>query len=122
VSSPRSEFLAGIRAELPLLLGVTPFGLIYGTLALQAGIPAAPALAMSSIVLAGSAQFVATQLFSAGDPAAVILPAGTLDLSAGNERLLAATLAGLVAWRANNALLTIGLGMAALWILQWVRP
>ena len=73
MSSPRSEFLAGIRAELPLLLGVTPFGLIYGTLALQAGIPAAPALAMSSLVLAGSAQFVATQLFSAGAPAAVIL-------------------------------------------------
>lgn len=73
MSSPRSEFLAGVRAELPLLLGVTPFGLIYGTLALQAGIPAAPALAMSSIVLAGSAQFVATQLFGVGAPAAVIL-------------------------------------------------
>lgn len=71
--SPKSEFAAGVKAELPILLGVVPFGLIYGALALQAGIPAAPALAMSSIVLAGSAQFVATQLFSAGTPGVVIL-------------------------------------------------
>ncbi len=69
----RSEFVAGVNAELPILLGVIPFGLIYGALALQAGIPAAPALAMSSIVFAGSAQFVATQLFSAGAPALVLL-------------------------------------------------
>lgn len=71
--SPKLEFVAGVKAELPILLGVLPFGLIYGALALQAGIPAAPALAMSSIVLAGSAQFVAAQLFSAGAPAAVLL-------------------------------------------------
>lgn len=71
--SPKSEFVAGVKAELPILLGVLPFGLIYGALALQAGIPAAPALGMSSIVFAGSAQFVATQLFGAGTPGAVIL-------------------------------------------------
>ena len=71
--SPKSEFVAGVEAELPILLGVLPFGLIYGALALQAGIPPTPALAMSSIVFAGSAQFVATQLFSAGTPGAVTL-------------------------------------------------
>lgn len=71
--SPRSEFFSGVRAELPILVGVLPFGLIYGALAIQAKIPARPALAMSSIVLAGSAQFVATQLLGAGAPAAVIL-------------------------------------------------
>ncbi|MBI2973103.1 MAG: AzlC family ABC transporter permease [Armatimonadetes bacterium] len=68
-----SAFLAGITAELPILLGVVPFGLIYGVLALQAGIPAAAALGMSSILFAGSAQFVATQLFGAGVPGAVLL-------------------------------------------------
>ena len=71
--TPRREFAAGIRAELPILLGVLPFGLIYGALALQAGIPAAPALAMSSIVFAGSAQFVATQLIAAGTPVGLLL-------------------------------------------------
>ncbi len=71
--TPRREFAAGIRAELPILLGVLPFGLIYGALALQAGIPAAPAMAMSSIVFAGSAQFVATQLIAAGTPIGLLL-------------------------------------------------
>ncbi|HEX9533552.1 MAG TPA: AzlC family ABC transporter permease [bacterium] len=71
--TPRREFAAGIRAELPILLGVLPFGLIYGALALQAGIPAAPAMAMSSIVFAGSAQFVATQLIAVGTPIGLLL-------------------------------------------------
>jgi predicted branched-subunit amino acid permease len=72
-SSPRAEFAAGVKAEVPLLFGVLPFGLIYGALALQAGIPPMAALAMSSIVLAGSAQFVGTQLFAAGAPGALII-------------------------------------------------
>src|SRR2546425_9045203 len=72
-SSPRAEFAAGARAEVRLLPGVLPFGLIYGALALQAGIPPMAALAMSSIVLAGSAQFVGTQLFAAGAPGALII-------------------------------------------------
>jgi len=69
----RSEFFAGLRAELPILLGVVPFGMIYGALAVGAGLPPEAALAMSSIVFAGSAQFVATQLFGAGTPWLVIL-------------------------------------------------
>ena len=71
--SPRAEFAAGAKAEVPVLFGVLPFGLIYGALALQAGIPPMAALAMSSIVLAGSAQFVGTQLFAADAPGALII-------------------------------------------------
>ena len=71
--SPRSEFLAGVKAELPILLGVLPFGLIYGVLASGAGLPASLALAMSSIVFAGSAQFIAAQLIGAGAPALVLI-------------------------------------------------
>lgn len=56
------EFLAGIRSELPLLLGVFPFGMIYGVLALGAGLSPAPAQAMSSVIFAGSAQFMTAQL------------------------------------------------------------
>jgi len=50
----------------------------------------------------------------------VLKPAGTLDISAGNPRLLAGVLAVLVAWRTKNVLLTIGVGLAALLILQAV--
>jgi len=66
--SPRAEFWAGVRAELPILLGVIPFGLIYGVLTHSVGLPPYLALAMSSVVFAGSAQFVATQLIGAGAP------------------------------------------------------
>jgi 4-azaleucine resistance transporter AzlC len=69
----RSEFLAGVIAELPLLLGVFPFGMIYGVLALQSGISPAPAQAMSSILFAGSAQFIAAQLFGQAVPVPVIV-------------------------------------------------
>jgi 4-azaleucine resistance transporter AzlC len=71
--SPRAEFVAGVKAELPILLGVIPFGLIYGVLASGTGLPASLALAMSSIVFAGSAQFIATQLIGAGAPALVLI-------------------------------------------------
>jgi 4-azaleucine resistance transporter AzlC len=69
----RMAFLTGVKAELPILVGVMPFGMIYGVLALGAGLPPAAAQAMSSIVFAGSSQFIATQLFAANAPALVIL-------------------------------------------------
>jgi len=69
----RREFLAGVKAELPILLGVSPFGMIYGVLALSAGLPATLAFAMSSVVFAGSAQFVGAQLMGTGAPGIVIL-------------------------------------------------
>jgi branched-subunit amino acid transport protein len=52
----------------------------------------------------------------------LLRPGGTLDVSFGNIRLLAGVLAALVAWRTKNVLLTIGVGMAALWVLQVVIP
>ena len=48
----------------------------------------------------------------------LLRPQGRLDLSPGNVRLLAGLLAALVAWRTKNILLTIAVGMGALWILQ----
>ena len=68
-----SEFLSGVKAELPILLGVAPFGMIYGALAISAGLPAGMAQAMSAIVFAGSAQFIAAQLIGGGAPALVLL-------------------------------------------------
>jgi branched-subunit amino acid transport protein len=45
----------------------------------------------------------------------LLLREGALAISPGNPRLLAGILAGLVAWRTRNMLLTIVVGMAALW-------
>jgi 4-azaleucine resistance transporter AzlC len=71
--SRRSEFWGGVRAQLPILLGTSPFGLIYGILAMKNGLPVDVALGMSMFVFAGSAQFIATPLFASGTPGIVIV-------------------------------------------------
>lgn len=48
----------------------------------------------------------------------ILRPGGQLLVSVGNPRLLAGLVAALVAWRSKSVLLTIGLGMGALWGLQ----
>ena len=74
MASPnRDSFLAGVRAELPILVGVVPFGLIFGAVAVAGGLPPLLAQAMSSVVFAGSAQFIGAQLMTAGAPALVLL-------------------------------------------------
>ncbi len=73
MSTRNNNFLAGLRAEIPLLVGVFPFGLIYGALALASGLSPAQAQMMSSIVFAGSAQFIAAQLFHEAAPGFVIV-------------------------------------------------
>jgi 4-azaleucine resistance transporter AzlC len=78
----RGELLRGVAAELPLLLGVVPFGMIYGVLAAQAGLPRVTAQAASAIVFAGSSQFVMTQLVAGGASGLVIV----LSIAAINAR------------------------------------
>jgi 4-azaleucine resistance transporter AzlC len=81
MSQTAKSFWAGIRAESPLLIGVFPFGLIYGALALGARIPPAAAQMMSSIVFAGSSQFVTAQLVHDSAPGFVIvLTIGVVNL------------------------------------------
>ena len=73
MSEPMRNFWAGVRAEIPLLIGVFPFGMIYGALALGAGISRPAAQMMSSIVFAGSSQFITTQLVGESAPGFVIV-------------------------------------------------
>lgn len=58
-ASPTAEFCKGARDILPLIVGAIPFGLIFGTLAVSSGLSVGGTLAMSAIVFAGSAQFIA---------------------------------------------------------------
>lgn len=79
--SARSEFLAGVRDELPLLAGAVPFGLIYGVSAVEAGVPRVLAQGMSLIIFAGSAQFVVAQFIGSGVPGLiVVITAFTINL------------------------------------------
>lgn len=73
MSEKKKYFWAGVRAELPLLIGVFPFGMIYGALALDARLSTVAAQMMSSMVFAGSAQFITTQLVRDSAPGFVIV-------------------------------------------------
>jgi 4-azaleucine resistance transporter AzlC len=68
-----STFWAGVHAELPLLIGVFPFGMIYGALAIGAGLSPVAAQLMSSILFAGSSQFAVAQLVHDAAPVVVII-------------------------------------------------
>jgi 4-azaleucine resistance transporter AzlC len=69
----RKEFFAGVRDTFPLMLGAFPFGMIYGTLAVTAGLSTGATMAMSAFVFAGSAQFIAVGMVAAHAPIAIII-------------------------------------------------
>lgn len=58
---------------LPLIASVAPFGMLFGALGPASGLPVDISLAMSSVVFAGSSQFIGTQLIGSGAPMLVIL-------------------------------------------------
>ena len=70
---PMRDFQRGLLATLPLAPGVIAFGLLYGVMARQVGLSPWEAGAMSLIVHAGSAQFIAARLFGMGTPGLIIV-------------------------------------------------
>lgn len=68
LSSASSEFWTGVRDELPLQLGVIPFGLVFGALGIASGLTPLQTILMSSIVFGGASQVVFAQLWATGAP------------------------------------------------------
>ena len=66
------EFSLGVRAQLPLQLGVVPFGMVFGVLGLAAGLTPLETVLMSSLVFGGASQVVFVQLWSAGAPPLIV--------------------------------------------------
>ncbi|MBV8679944.1 MAG: AzlC family ABC transporter permease [Aquitalea sp.] len=64
--SRRALLLEGVRDTVPMLVGAAPFGVIFGTLAVAAGLSATASLGMSLLVFAGSSQFIGVSLIGAG--------------------------------------------------------
>jgi 4-azaleucine resistance transporter AzlC len=62
-----------VRASLPFLLGVAPFGLVTGVAMVAGGIAPAAAMAMSLVVYAGASMLAATQLLAADAPVVMVL-------------------------------------------------
>ena len=72
-SNQAAEFIAGAKAIVPLVIGAIPFGIIFGTLAQSSGLSFAGAIAMSAVVFAGSAQFIALGLLATGTSFPIII-------------------------------------------------
>jgi 4-azaleucine resistance transporter AzlC len=83
--------LLGARRALPLALAGLTEGVAFGVLARQAGMSLAETLAMSGLVYAGTAQFVALGLWVA--PLPVVALAATTLLVNARHLLMGATLA-----------------------------
>ena len=71
-SQPAAEFWLGVRHELPLQLGVVPFGLVFGILGLASGLTSLQTILLSSILFGGASQVVFAQLWAAGTPPLVV--------------------------------------------------
>ncbi len=74
----RTEFNAGLRAGLSLLVAVAPFGLVTGVAMAAGGIPPLEAMAMSVLVYAGASMLAAAQLIGEGAPALVVVIAAAI--------------------------------------------
>lgn len=72
-ATKRGEFLAGMKATIPLVVGAIPFGIIFGAVAVTSGLSPAGAAGMSAFVFAGSAQFIGVGLVGSGTPLAIIV-------------------------------------------------
>ncbi|MGL4489799.1 MAG: AzlC family ABC transporter permease [Rhizobiaceae bacterium] len=67
-----SDFLDGVRRALPVIVSASPFGLLFGALAVDNGLSVFEAALMSATVFAGSSQMVGIELFSDNAPSWVI--------------------------------------------------
>jgi 4-azaleucine resistance transporter AzlC len=71
--SNTSTFASGARAGLPVVLGYLGIGLAAGVVERAAGLSYAEVLLISTVLYAGSAQFVVTSMLSLASPAAAIV-------------------------------------------------
>lgn len=71
-------FRRGVVAGAPMLVGIAPFGLMFGALAVQAGMDVAQAMAMTVIVVAGASQLAAVQLMADHAPAWLAILTGAV--------------------------------------------
>lgn len=94
-----------------LVIGAVTYGL-------RAAFLVKASLATLSPTVRAALRFVPVAVLTAIVTPALLQPAGALDVSVGNTRLLAGVLAAVVAWRTRNAIMTVGAGLATLWILQ----
>lgn len=105
--------------EILLVLGMAlvTFAMRYPVLALVSRLTLPPSLL-------AALKFIPPAMLTAIIVPALLAPDGSnLDLSIGNDYMVAGIVTALVAWRTKNILLTLAIGMLALWawrfLLSW---
>jgi len=73
MTTHRAEFYGGAMKALSIVLGYLPLGFAYGALASLAGFELSVIVAMSLLVFAGSAQFIAVNMLAAGAGGAAVI-------------------------------------------------
>ena len=99
-TTPNSAFRTGVMDGLPFLLVLTPFGILFGVTATEAGLNVLETMMFSIVVIAGASQFSAVQLMSDNAPTLIVL---------------ATALAVNLRMAMYSASLTPYLGQASLW-------
>lgn len=93
--------------------GLVTFGIRLSFIALLGKVELPP-------VLTRALRFVPPAVLSAIIFPELLVREGALALHPGNARLVAGVVAAFVAWRTRNVVLTIAVGMTALWAAQAV--
>lgn len=75
---PAAAFGRGVVAALPLQLATLPFGLIFGAIAVQAGLDLVQTMGMTIIVVAGAAQLASIAQMTEHAPALLAILVGAI--------------------------------------------
>ncbi|HZG29744.1 Predicted branched-chain amino acid permease (azaleucine resistance) [Ensifer adhaerens] len=67
------DFKAGLRRIAPIIVSASPFGVLFGAVAVQHGMSTAEAVLMSGVIYAGASQLVGVNLFDQHLPAWVVI-------------------------------------------------
>lgn len=106
----------------PTSMALTILGMGLITYAIRLSLFLLPERVMLPPWLLRALRYVPAAVLSAIIAPELLLPGGALDVSLGNDRLLAGLVAILVAWRTRNVFLTVAAGMIILWLLQAYSP
>ena len=78
--SKLKHFKRGVIEELPLQVGVFPFGIIYGMMATEHGLSLMQAFFMSSIIFAGASQIAFAKLYLVVSPIMLLTSVTAINL------------------------------------------
>jgi branched-subunit amino acid transport protein len=95
-----------------LVIGIGTFALRFSLIALSDRADRLPESVQRAL------RFIPPAAFAAIAAPAFLVPAGSIDVTFGNLRLIAGLVASAVAWKTRSVLWTILSGMVVLWLLQ----